>query len=282
MASTVKSTTLSFGMVTVPVAVKKVTDKREVGFQLASPAGNAVAQTYVDKVTGEIVGPSSDCKRGIFDDPKNGVGFHEVPAEALKAIDEAGKIDSIVIDHFVPVGEVPFERAEGAYFVAPNGKAAGAAAKPLALLRDGLAATGMAGVGKLTLRTTQRAFVVYAQDGGLLLNTLVFAEDFVSVAEAAESLAGVEVDAKTLDLAKTLIQAQAAEVGVLDAYTDDRRPQREALVAAALAGEEIEAPAAAEAPEPTVDLEAMLLASIGNTATAKKAAKPKAAKAKAA
>lgn len=274
-ASTVKSTTLSFGVVTAPVALRKVADKKEISFQLASPAGNGVKQVYVDEVTGEIVGPNSDCLKGIYDDPKGKTGFHEVPKEAIAAIDASVAIDGLVIDGFLPIGEVPFERAEAAYYVAPAGKTGMVAAKPLALLREAMEKTGKAGYGKLTMRSKQRAFVVYAENGGLLLNTLVYAEDFARVVEAAAVLEGVATDEKTVDLACTLIEAQSGERADLDAYTDDSRALREDLVAQALAGQTIEVPEVAEPVEAVIDLEAALLASIGQAAP--KAAKKKAA-----
>lgn len=275
MASTVKSTTLSFGMVSAPVAVKKIADKKEISFSLASPSGNGVKQVYMDTVTGEIVGDKTECLSGIYDDPKNKVGFHEIPKEARDAIDAAGLIDGIVIDGYMPLSEVPFERVESAYFLAPGAKTGTVATKPLALLRDAMEQEGVAGYGKLTFTKKQRAFVVFAKDGGLFLNTLVFAEDFAQADEAADALAGVETDEKTLGLAKTLITAQAGSRADLDAYTDTTRGEKESLVEAALAGEKIEAPEFVAAPAPVIDLEAALLASIGTAAEKKAPAKKK-------
>jgi len=283
MASTVSSTLLSFGMVSAPVSIKKIEDKKdEVKFDRASPSGNPVQQVYVDKVTGEIVGPLGETVQGWFDDPKNGIGFHEAPADAVTAIRDAGKIDGIEIDGFIPLGEVPFERAEGAYFVAPNAKGGGAAAaKPLGLLRDALKQTGCAGIGKLTLRTLQRAFVVYEQDGGLILNTLAFAEDFAHIDEASECLDGVESDPKSVELATTLVTKMVVEASHLDSYRDTTREQKSDLYMKVMAGETVAAPVAAAPQEQGGDLEALLLASIGEAAPAPKktAAKQKTAKA---
>lgn len=279
MASTVKSTTLSFGMVSAPVALKKVADKKEIGFSMASPTGNGVKQVYTDMVTGEIVGGRDECLKGIFDDPKNKIGFHEVPAESIAAIDASSKIEGLIIDGYMPLSDVPFERVESAYFIAPAGKMGAVATKPLALLRDAMVAEGVAGYGKLTMTTKQRAFIVFAKDGGLFLTTLVFAEDFEQAAEAGEALAGVETDEKFLNLARTLITASMGSLDALDTLRDETRDAKATLVEKALAGEKIEAPEAVAEMAPVIDIEAALLASIAESAAPKKAAKPKAAKA---
>jgi DNA end-binding protein Ku len=281
-ARNVKDTVLSFGMVSVPVGLRKI-EKAETApapWKMASPSGHAVKQTYVDVETGELVGTSADCLRGVFDDPKNGVGFHEVAEDARKAVDEAGMIDGIVLDGFIPASDVPTERYQDAYFVAPNAKSGGAvAAKSLVLLRDALSATGMVGIGKLTLRSKQRPFVVYAQDGGLILNLLAFAEDFAQIVEAAEVFAGVEADPKQVALAQTLVTSMALSRDDLDAFVDTTRAAKQDLLDQALAGKTVVAAVETVTADPITDLEAMLVASIG---AVEPKSKPKKAAAKAA
>ena len=274
MASTVSTTHLSFGLVSAPVKLKKVADKKSVAFKMCSPSGEPVSQRYIVEETGEMFAPA-ELERGV----ENGNGeLTLIGKETVKAIDEAAnaEIDGIQIEYFVPLAEVPFVRAEAAYFIAADKKAGLAERKPLALLRDGLKAHGVAGIGKLVLRSKQRAFVVYEQDGGLLLNVLVFADDFAQVAEAGESLEAVpEADAKTLTLFGALIADMEGSVLDLNAYTDDSFEPKSELVAKALAGETIAAPVKADAPAaPDDNIEALLLASIAGSPEGE--AKPKA------
>lgn len=272
MASTVSTTTLNFGMVSAACRLQKAATKKGVEFKMASPEGNPVEQKYVDTETGAIYAPA-ECGKAVVGPDGS---YIAVSKDTVKAIDESCKIDSLTIEGFMDLDDVPFERSEACYFVAPPKGATPVQVKPLALLAAGLAQTGKAGHGKLTLRTTQRSFVVYEKDGGLVINTLVFADEFIPAAEAAESLAGVEVDEKTVGLAATLIEAQASDPGALDAYTDESKIKKAELVEAALAGETIVAPTPVAAPQPQDDMEALLLASIGQ---APKAAKPAAKKA---
>jgi DNA end-binding protein Ku len=275
MASTVLTSTLQFGMVSAPCRLQKAADKRATALKMCSPAGNAVEQRYVDTETGEIFAPAECQKAAVAADGS----LFLIDKETVKAIDESCKIDSLTIDGFIPVDEIPLERSESCYFVAPPKGAAPAQVKPLALLAAGLKQTGKAGHGKLTLRTQQRAFVVYEKDGGLLLNTLAFADEFIAPAEAGEQLASVAVDEKTVGLAATLIEALAAEPGALDAYTDEAKPKKSALIEAVLAGEQVTAPTAAAPVAKTDDLEALLLASIGGSPAAAAPKKKAAAKA---
>jgi Ku protein len=275
MASTVSSTTLSFGLVSCPVSLKKVADKKDVGFKLCTPDGEAVKQMYRAEESGELFEPAA-LEKGVEADGKITV----VGKETIKNIDASVAIDGLNIERFIPLADVPFERAEGAYYIAPTKAAGLAEKKPLALLRDGLKAHARAGVGKLTLRSKQRAFVVFEKDGGLLVNTLVFADAFEQAAEAGEVLADVpEADGKTLALFETLIASMEGEASDLDSYTDDSFEAKAELVAKAVAGEKIEVVAVAAAPEPTDNIEELLLASVAAAQPAKPA-KAKAAKAK--
>jgi DNA end-binding protein Ku len=282
MARPVKSTTLSFGLVNVPVGLCKVSGSgSRVGFKLASPAGNPVKQTYVDEVTGELVGSNADCERGIFD----GDGFHPVDKDTISAIDEALAIDGIEIQKCIPLSEVPFERITGAYFLQPGGKTGPAVAKALRLVYDALASTGTAGIGRLALRTEHRPFVVRAQDGALVVNTLEFASDFAKgYAEAGEVLTDVEpTDAKTLALAETLVGQLSGSIADLDGIVNEREDRRSELVVAALNGEAITVEGVAA--EPVSDLTDLLTASLGQVAAKKgaaQAAEKKGAKTKAA
>jgi DNA end-binding protein Ku len=255
----VKSTTLSFGLVTTPVALQKAKEVKERSLPRCSAEGKPVKQMYVVEETGELVGTLKDTYSGV---PTDDGTLAIVPKEALDAITGEGKIESLVVDGFIPAGEVPTERVEGCYFIAPGKDSGTNGTKTLALLRDGLKDTGMAGIGKMTLRTKQRPFVVFERDGALILNTLGFADAYGNLVVAREKLAAVTTEAKTLGLFKTLVEAQKVPTARLDEYVDEVAPKREKLIEAVLAGEKVEAPKVDAEVAATVDLEAALIASI--------------------
>lgn len=275
--------TLSFGLVNVNVAIKKLSEDPRKGTELkmGSPDGNPVKQRYIDETTGALYEPS-EVLRGIYDDPKNGVGFHPVSTEAVAAIDAACEIDGLVIDSFVPLTDFPVNRVESTYFISPEGGPK--MASTLAMVRDAIATEKVAGIGKCTLSKRQRPFALYVTDeGALVLALLTFAVNCEArEQEAQAALEGVATDPKHIELARTLVQSMIGATELND-YTDDSIPQRESLIIAAANGETITVPEAV-ASAPVIDLEAALLASIGGSpkAQAGKKAAPKKVAAKAA
>lgn len=293
MARSVRSATLMCGVVAIPVSLRKAAEANgEVRFEAASQSGNALKQMYVDAVTGEDCTARDGWRKGVFaskpdkDDRASWGDFHEVPVEAIKEIEEATKIEDFEIEGFIDLDEVPFERAVGCYYVAPQRGSGKAAGKSLRLLAKALAETETAGVLKLVVRTRQYPAVIYEKDGALFVNTMVWGEDFANAKEAHEVLATAdEPDAKMTAMAVQLVEAMRVDVETLDALRDDVRPLQQELLDAALAGKSVKAPTKKEK-APADGLEAALEASLAQMKpaakkTAKPASKPKPAAAKA-
>lgn len=269
---TVLSTTLSVGLISAPVSLKTAKDQKDVSFSLASPAGEPVKQVYVVEETGEVVGTRAECARGIFD----GDTFHAIDTDTISAIDDSVKIEGITVEGFVSHNEIPWERGEATYFIAPASKAGSAGTAALRLLRDGLTNTATVGIGKLTIRSRQRAFVLHVQDGALYVTTIAFADTFVEGAQAAQAALGNEpTNEGHLALFATLVDNLSVSVEQLDSYTDEALAAKAKLVEDALAGKAIIAPLKAAPKAPEADLEAALAASIAGAPKAKKAAAAK-------
>lgn len=264
----VVNTTLEVGMLSVPVGLNKVAESKDVKIDRASQNGNKIKRVERDELTSEVV-ESDDVQRGVFADD----GFKPIPADALEEIELATKIDTFAIEEFVSLEDVPFERATSCYFIAPQ---KGVNAKPLRILYEALKASGKAGVFKFVLRSRQHAAVLYAQNGGLYVNTLVWAEDWTRAKRAQESLDGIEVDPKMVALAVDLIDNMTEGREAIDALTDDLRPLKQQLVDDALAGRKVKAPekkkvAVADAGDA---LEQALRASLAESGKKKAANKP--------
>lgn len=285
MARSVRSATLTFGVVAIPVSLRKAAEANgEVKFDNASQSGNALNQRYVDAVTGEDCTARDGWRKGVFgskpdkDDRATWGEFHEIPADALDAIAEATKIEDFEIEGFVDLDEVPFERAVGCYYIAPQRGSGKAAGKSLKLLAAALAETETAGVLKLVVRTRQYPAVVYEKNGALFVNTLVWGADFANAKEAHEVLAGAdEPDAKMQAMAVQLVEALKVDVAVLDEMSDDLRPLQQELLDEALAGKPVKAPSKKKEAAPVDGLAAALEASLAQSKPkAKTTSKPRA------
>lgn len=231
----VVSTTLEVGAVIVPVGLNKVAERKEPTFGRATQNGNPVERVERDKVTHEELDSETfPAVYGVWDDEKTKTGFHPIPQDLIDMIEGETKLESFAVTDFIDYADVPWERAVGCYFLTAQ---KGVNPKPLRLLYDALKTTGKAGVFKLVLRSRQQPAVVYAKNGGLFVNTMVWAEDFTpKAARAGEQIEAIASDPKMLAVAVSLIEALASGPEALDALTDDLRPKRDELIAEALAG----------------------------------------------
>jgi non-homologous end joining protein Ku len=230
----------------IPVSLKKIANGNEVVLDTASSRGNPMKQVYVDLETGEPV-ERSEFLKGVFKLKPNKQkretwrDFAPIDRADLDVIEDATRLDTMVIEHFIPLAQVPFERVTGAYFIAP---ASGMTTKPLVLLARALKRKKLAGVFKMVKTTRQHLAVVYEQDGGLIVNTLAWAADFSAVVEAREALARDDVQIKKAeqDMAETLLGIYTTEASVLDSYEDDLIPLKAELVEQALTSRPLAAP----------------------------------------
>lgn len=276
MAETTKSvTTLEIGeegsSFAIPVSMKKIKTTTDVTLDSATLDGNPVGLSVYDLVTGEQV-IRNTLRRGIFrskpNKSKKGTwgDFVEVKPEDIEVIEEATKLDSFVVEHFIPLADVPMERIQDAYFLAP---AEGMTAKPLVLLARAMKRRKVAGVFKMVKSSRQHLAVVYEQDGGLIVNTLAFAGDFTAVREAAEALkvADVKISKAEQAMAEKVIEAWASDASVIDGYEDDLIPLKADLVERAIQGKEL--PKKKRAPREPVgapdDLTELLSQSVKNS-----------------
>jgi DNA end-binding protein Ku len=250
-----RNTMLEIGALIVPVKLEKISVRTDVKLDRASESGNKIKRVELDSVTGE---ECLDYKQGVFENPREGTGFREIPAEALEAIKEQTTLDTFQIEHFVPVKDLPTERFSDTYYLAPQ---TGVNPKPLKLLHEALKRTKKAGVFKLTLTSRQYLAALYAHNGALIVNLMHFAGDFKKAERAGEKLVGVEVDPKQVALASDLIEAMSADADVIDSFEDDLVPLKQSLVDAALAGKTLRREKGKKAPEPQDDLAEQLRAS---------------------
>jgi Ku protein len=255
-----KNTLLEIGAaVVIPVKLEKVSVRQDVRIDRATKDGNRIKRVEVDAVTDEPV-LDGTVKQGIFENPKEGTGFHEIPEDALEAISEQTKLDSFQVKYFVPLKDLPTERFQSAYYLTPQ---TGVNPRPLKLLYEALKRTKKAGVFKLTLTSRQYLAAVYAHNGGVIVNLMHFADDFQKVERASEKLAGVEANKAHLALAVELIENMSAEASVIDTFEDSLIPLKQDLVDKALAGKAIKPKKGAEkVPRDERDLAAQLRASM--------------------
>jgi DNA end-binding protein Ku len=303
MASTIRSMTLSLGVLSVPVALKCASERKLPGFSTASPWGNkyerfigngeplietaedakAVAAElgtevsmarYLDKVTGEVF-EEDEIKRGVWE----GETFYAIDPDEIKQIDELVQERDLNIQTFVPVAEVPWERVKHTYFLTPQGSDAGLRA--LNLLKVAMEETGTAAVTLLMPKSRVALALIYPKHGGMLISTLAYAEEWAQVKRGSAELSDPRGEPKPEELAMAVelverLSTDSAEF--LDGIKDVQAEMKVELIERAKAGrpltDQTEAAVADGEHEETL-LEATLRESLAALQPKRKRATPK-------
>lgn len=201
---------ISFGLVTIPVALHNATRHDELKFRMLRKGDlSPINYKRVAEVDGKEV-PWAEIVKGYEYEKGKFVlitdeDFKRVDIEATETID--------IVD-FVKVEEIDPMFFQKPYFLEPQKGGGGA----YALLREVLAKTGKTGIAKVVIKTRQHLAAVKATDKMLILELMHFADDIVS----AEGLKIPEtrLGKREEEMAKTLVD-QMTEKWDPERYTDD-------------------------------------------------------------
>lgn len=210
--------TISFGLVSIPVALHTVEKTSRGGVSLhmydrrdMAPVGNKL----VNKETGEEIS-RTDVVKGFESEGRVVV----LEADDLEAV-KAEKNQQVEIAAFVDKDSIPVAYFERPYYIEPqkNGR------KGYALLRAALQATNKAGIAKVVISTKQYLAAVWVEGDLLILELLRWAHE---VKEATDievpptDLAASKVSDKELDLAIRLVEEMVEDFDPAQ-YVDETR-----------------------------------------------------------
>ena len=204
MARALWTGAISFGLVNVPVSLYPGQDRHEFEFAMLDKRDlSPVGYKRVSKRTGREVKWSDVVKGYEYQKDRYVVlsdeDFKQANVKATQTID---------IEAFVPVEEIPTQFYDTPYYLAPGKRGE----KVYALLRETLRETGRVAVAQVVIRTTQHLAVVYPRERALMLNTLRYPEELRDPGELPLPKAGLKeagVSAKEVDLAKRLVSDMA-------------------------------------------------------------------------
>jgi DNA end-binding protein Ku len=155
---------ITFGLVHIPVGVYSATEESDVDFDwLDRRTMDPVGYKRINKRTGREI-DKEDVVKGI----EYGKGNYVVltPEEIAAAYPRTTQ--TIEIETFVDIAEVPFVYLEKPYYTAPVNKGE----KVYALLREALKETGKAGLARVVIHAKQHLAVVLPSGPALVLNLL--------------------------------------------------------------------------------------------------------------
>ena len=237
---------ITFGLVTVPVAMYPATERREeLRFRLlhgkdSSPVEyrRFCKEENVQIPWDEIV-KGYEYEKGQFV-VMSDENFEKARTPATQTID---------IRDFVPRAEIDALYFETPYYLEPNGKGA---AKAYALLRDALTKADRLGVGTLVLRQREHLVALEPRNDALVCTTMRYAHEIRSTEDVDLPKPGAGWDKREMDLALRLVETLAGDwqpEKYRDTYTEVLRQAIEQKVE----GKEIGIPQG-RAPRKVVDL----------------------------
>jgi DNA end-binding protein Ku len=242
---------ISFGLVTIPVSVFPATEEKSLKFnQLHDEDMGRIRYKRVCSVDGEEVDYEHIVKGYEIEKDRYVVITDEdldaVPVESSRAID---------IRQFVELDEIDPILFKKSYYLVPEETGA----KAYALLRKALSEEQKVGIAKVSFRDKEHLAALRFKDDVFVLETMYWPDE-IRAAEFDTIEAGEKVRPNEVDMAKTLIQ-NLTEPWQPEAFKDEYREALMDIVERKVAGEPIEAPAAA-APARVVDLMDALKASV--------------------
>lgn len=252
-ARAIASTTISFGLVSVPVKLYSTGESSDrVAFNLLhGECGTRVKQQYICPKH-EVVVPREALVKGYEFAKDQYVLFTE---EELKAI-ETPKGDSIEISEFVPADQVDCLYLDRAYYLGPDK----GGARAYRLLAAALEQTGRVAIGRYATRGRQYLILLRPKDGVLVMEQLRYADEVRAASEVAVEEG--EVKEQELELAVRLVEQLASEEFRPESYRDEVRQQILELIQRKVEGREITLAPAEEPQVQIIDLMAALKASL--------------------
>lgn len=163
---------ISFGLVHVPIALYSATDESDLEFKMLDKRSmDPVGYRRINKKSGKEV-TTADIVKGIeWDDGRFVVLSPEEIAAAYPKTTQ-----TIEIETFIPIDQIPFVYLEKPYYTAPINRGQ----KVYALLREALADTGRVGVAKVVISNKQHLALLMPCGPALVLNLLRWGDEIRS------------------------------------------------------------------------------------------------------
>lgn len=250
MARAIWRGTISFGMVSIPVKLYTATDSQDVTFRQLHAADNAPIRL--------VKRCSADGQDLENDEIVKGYEYAKdhyvlIDDEDIEKLPIPSK-HTIELTAFVKAEEIDPIYYEKTYYIEPEE----VGRKPYALLVKALQEKDLTAVAKIAIRTKERLCALRFGPGGLVLETLYYADE---IREPESEIPDVKVSEAEMKVAYALIDL-LEEPFEPTKYKDEYRDALMEIIEAKLQGQEYVAPAEPAAAAPAVDLMAALKASV--------------------
>ena len=255
---TVWKGSIAFGLVSIPVRLVSATEEKDISLRQVHEAdGGRIKYKRVCSIDGDEIPYSNIAK-----------GYEVAEGEMVILTDEdfanlpIASNKTVEVLSFASAEEINPIGLSRAYYADPTGDP-----KPYVLLRDTLTETDKVAIVKVALRQKERLATIRAQDGVLVLHTMLWPDE-VRAPEFGFLNDDVTVRSQELDMAATYVEAFDQGFDPSQ-YHDEYREALHQLVDAKVAGHELTKPPPSAEPTNVVDLMDALRASVAAADSAK-------------
>lgn len=253
MPRAIWSGAISFGLVNVPIKLFTATSQKDVRFhQLHDVDGARIQQKRVCSKDGEEVTLDHIVKGYEISRDR----YVLITPEELDTLDPKSS-RTIDIQDFVDLDEIDPVYFDSTYYMVPEK----GAAKAYALLLEAMRKSNKVAIARVVLRQKQHLVALRPLKNALSMETMLYADEVVSVDSLDGLPEDIEVSDRELAMAQQLIDSLSAEFQP-EQYRDDYRERVMALIERKAEGQEIVAEEEPEETTPVVDLMAALEASL--------------------
>jgi DNA end-binding protein Ku len=258
---------ISFGLVTIPVALYPATSREELSFRLLRKSDQSpVNYKRVAQADGKIV-PWEEIVKGYeYEKGK----FIVLKEEDFKRVDLEVAAQTIDIMDFVETQEINPMYFQKPYYLEPQK----GGDKAYALLRDALSESGKIGIAKVIIRTREHLAGVKAQGGALILEIMHFGDELVD-ADGLKFPKTGQARPKEVQMAKKLIEGMTTKWDPAK-YEDEYKTQLMSMIEEKVKHPDAKhaAPKAQKKPSNVIDLMSVLQESLSHAKSVKGKAKP--------
>jgi len=245
----VASSTICFGLVSIPVKAYLAASPETFSFNMITPAGNRVKQKLVDAITGEEVERKNTLKGYEIEKDK----FITFTDEELKSL-EGEKSNTMEITEVVDFRPAPHQ-IEKAYYLAPdkNGD------KSYRLLIKALEKTNSSAICKWYSRGKDNLIALVPVGDVLMMFQLYYADELRDFSPTLNAKS--EPSDKEVDLACKLLGQLTSPEFKLDKYKNEYVERLRTAIARKQSGAEVKVENKSDE-TPSLDLEALLIGSL--------------------
>jgi DNA end-binding protein Ku len=257
---------ISFGLVTIPVALYPATRREELSFRLLRKSDQSpVNYKRVAEADGKEVPWENIVKGYEYEKGK----FVVLQPEDFKRVDLEAAAQTIDIMDFVEAEEINPMYFQKPYYLEPQK----GGEKPYALLREALGDSGRIGIAKVVIRTREHLAGVKAQGDALILEIMHFRDELIDAGDL-KFPKRAHVREREVTMARKLIDGMTEKWNP-SKYEDEYRTQLMAMIEEKMKhpGAKHKMPKSPKRPSNVIDLMSVLEESLSHTRGGKTAAK---------